>query len=757
MANLVERLAIIITGDSSSATASMDSVEVASGKVQVALARQDVAQAKAAGSSEELAAAQARLAEAQNALGVEKATAGLASAQANLDKVTAATAKAGQEMSALDVAAGKVVDALGPVGIAAAAVGAGFGALKIVNQFSAATEAVRKFGLISGSSAEDSSRLVYAMSQLGVDSDIAGTAFFRLAHNLEGGKDKLSQFGVSVAQTSNGTIDLSQTVLNIAEAMQKAGPGAEADAIAFAAFGRQAAQLTPLLQQGRDGITAFYAAAASHGLVFDQKEIDKGYAYTIATRDLGEAFRGLTINIASGVVPALTQFETGLSVIFDGIQRVSKDVPFLFEGFHLLNEALGLNKTSTDSAAEAALAQADAAKVDQAAIQAQADAVKAITKANDDYISQLNTVTSAQKSEESAQRSVVTAQRSEQSAQDALTKLRQQGAVDANAVASAEANLASASKAVTTAQKQEATAAQNVADAQQAVLDAQTALQKVEEGSSPEDIERAQLAASKAQRDITRANLGVSSSLDAINNLITVGVVGAGQQIATADKQVSAQLDLADAQDQVKIAGLDAQDAQQKLTDTLNAGKPGSDTYKAAQDKLTQTQKDLATAIDNEATAQQNVIDKQSALADADAKLREAQKGDPDFNAKLAAAQQAVADAHQNTVDQINAEKDANEALNIAEGKLVTDRIARAAQQPTIPPGTQGPFLDPKYASPPAAGRTAVINGQTVQLQPFNPTGVTITGDLHLNVGGTALATVTQDELAAAARRNGLS
>lgn len=289
------------------------------------------------------------------------------------------------------------------------------------------------------------------------------------------------------------------------------------------------------------------------------------------------------------------------------------------------------------------------------------------------------------------------------------------------------------------------------------MLDAETALQKVQEGASPEDVEKAQLAVNKAQRDQVRSTIAVQDAQQKVNDIISVGVVQGGQQVGTLNDQEIAQLDLADALDNVQTAAFNTTDAQKNLTDTLNKGKPGSDDYKAATDNLTTAQKNLTTALEDQVTAHDNVIQKQQDQAQADDDLRKAQAGDPDFDAKLADAVQKVADAHENTATQIEAEAQANEDLNTAEGALVTARLARAAQQPAVGPNVQGPFLDRNSATVPAGVQGPAANRNTVN----STFGAGLTVPINLTIDGRAVAqatvTYTADELAKLAKVRGLS
>lgn len=706
-----------------------------------------------------------------------------AASEAAAEKVTLTQRATGALGSQFGGLASKLTGAASFAGIALAAD-------KLVNSFADATGEVRKFQRVSGASAQDASALVASFHVLGVDSDAAGVALFRLSHNLDGSNEALAQLGVQVATAKDGTADLTGTLLNVADAVHKVGPGAQANAIAFAAFGRQASALLPVLLRGRDGLKELFDQAKRQGLVFDQSQLDKGKEFSLATKEAGDAVKGLSVQLGEGLAPALTDATKalttfiesankvasplgGLGGVFEGVigsakqflgitpimdalhgdfGKIAGDTIGLGAGIELAHghyrkalgniiPILGEHKKKTKDSADATDALAGGASTAADALAKEAASVKAAADATKGYLSAFDAAAKAHDSLDKASRSVVTATRDEDRARDELNKLQRAGAVDAAAVAQAEKDVASAARASSDAQKAEAKAAQGVADAQQNVLDAEVALEKVKAGASAAAIARATIGAGKAQRDAQRAILALSDAQDKKGSLVSVGVVGAGQTASTTKDALTADLDLADALDNVTLSGLDAQDAQQKLADTLNEGKPGSESFKKAQDDLRAAQENLTTAVDNEAQARQDVIDKQQAQIEAGDALNKARIGDLDFSEKIRDAEQRVADAHQNTVDQVKAERDAVEALNLSEGALVTARIDRAKAVPPVPANVSGPALD-----------RSTVNST------FGA-GLTVVSPIHLDTREVARVTTpfTADELAKSARRNGLN
>jgi len=210
------------------------------------------------------------------------------------------------------------------VGAAVGIVGAAFGVLAIegVKHFEELTGEIRQFQRIAGTSAEDSSKLVYAFKELGIAPEIAAKSLGIFSKNLVDHAAKVESYGVTIAHLKNGNVDTIGSLFNLADAFQKVGPGAEGTALALDLLGRGGAALIPVLQRGRDGLREFFAEAQGHGLVFSQKDLDDARNLTLATRNLHEAFTGFEVSLARDVIPQLTGLAHGLAAVTDAISSL---------------------------------------------------------------------------------------------------------------------------------------------------------------------------------------------------------------------------------------------------------------------------------------------------------------------------------------------------------------------------------------------------------------------------------------------------
>lgn len=190
-----------------------------------------------------------------------------------------------------------------------------------ISEFADLTGQVRAFQRVSGATAEDSSKLVFATKELGIAPDAAASAFGRLATRLGTGKIDLAQYGVEVAHNKDGTVDLAGTVANLSDAYQKTEDPTTRAALANEAFGKSWQTLAPLLGKGKDDLKAIYAEAGTDHQIFSQDDLEKGRLYTVAIKQLGNALTGLKIELGEALVPVVTSATSGLT---EGLQAADK-------------------------------------------------------------------------------------------------------------------------------------------------------------------------------------------------------------------------------------------------------------------------------------------------------------------------------------------------------------------------------------------------------------------------------------------------
>jgi len=194
-------------------------------------------------------------------------------------------------------------------------------ALDGIEKFASLTSAVRGFQRVSGATAEDSSKLVFAVKEMGIEPDVAASAFGRLATRIGTGKATLLENADLIKRNSDGSLDLAGTVANLSDAYQSTDDQGKKAALANDAFGKSWQKLAPLLGKGKQDLQDLYAEAAKDHQVFSQDDLEKGRQFTLATTQLKDAWKGLQVELGSAVIPTATQSTQTLT---DGLHLLDK-------------------------------------------------------------------------------------------------------------------------------------------------------------------------------------------------------------------------------------------------------------------------------------------------------------------------------------------------------------------------------------------------------------------------------------------------
>lgn len=277
------------------------------------------------------------------------------------------------------------------VGVAALVKGLEHGITKYLDL----TSAVDAYQDVTGASAEDSSRMVAIADAFGVSTDTLAGSMFRLAKNVETNADGFRKYGIEVARSGDGTIDLTQTLGNVAAAYQRVGGGQEGARIAQEAFGRGGMALIDILERERSEIDAVVAAAEKHGRIVSDDDIAAAREYQVAMGQLGDSVDALAISAGQAAVPALSDLAIVLTDVIDKVNSMRDSGWFDFvtdviPGVSTIKqgaEAVGLLAGDHEEAAEAAAKQKQAE-------QDLADEIAAAEQKIADYRSGLSTLRS---------------------------------------------------------------------------------------------------------------------------------------------------------------------------------------------------------------------------------------------------------------------------------------------------------------------------------------------------------------------------
>jgi hypothetical protein len=213
-------------------------------------------------------------------------------------------------------------------------------------------ESTVQAGVAAKHTAEQLGETTDAVQELGYAADVTGAsaesvnlAMRRLAMGMEHARktgsgplvDAMQSLHVSFDSVRNKSPD--QVLEALADGFQKAGPHVNKTAIAMELFGRQGAQLVPLLNSGKGGIEALRAEAQKLGVVMDKEAIEKTEEFESAQGRLGATLTGLRNTAVMALLPALQEMLEGLmgwvrenrEAIAAGLEAVMRGIATAFK------------------------------------------------------------------------------------------------------------------------------------------------------------------------------------------------------------------------------------------------------------------------------------------------------------------------------------------------------------------------------------------------------------------------------------------
>lgn len=179
-------------------------------------------------------------------------------------------------------------------------------ATKSADAFLGLASSVRDFQRTTGSTAEDASKLVFALKRVGTEPEVAGKAFFQLSKRIGAGQVDLARFGIEIKRNQDGSINMKDAVLQLSGALGKLDANKRAAAV-FELFGRQGAALLPILGKTRTELEEIFKLAGKDHQILSQKDIDRSVAYKKSLAELNLAMQGLEVQVGRAVVPVLEE------------------------------------------------------------------------------------------------------------------------------------------------------------------------------------------------------------------------------------------------------------------------------------------------------------------------------------------------------------------------------------------------------------------------------------------------------------------
>lgn len=180
-----------------------------------------------------------------------------------------------------------------------------FGA-KAVAAFQDLALSAEKFADATGQSTQEASRWIEVAGDLGISTDTVTTAFVRMERAAATGGGAFSKYGIEIAKTDRGAVDVTQTFLNAVTAIQRI-PDANKRAMASnELFGRGYAEIAELIDTKATDIRESLDSV-SDAKVIDPEEVEKAKRLRDALDSLRDTLDDLTLAVGEGLVPVVAE------------------------------------------------------------------------------------------------------------------------------------------------------------------------------------------------------------------------------------------------------------------------------------------------------------------------------------------------------------------------------------------------------------------------------------------------------------------
>jgi lambda family phage tail tape measure protein len=212
---------------------------------------------------------------------------------------------------------GSILGKLGPAGLIAGAgiAAAGLGITAIALPVANTADELANLAQKTGVSVEALSGLTYVAKMS--DTDLQGlvkglqrlsVAMFDTKIRGEEGSAGLKALGVSAVDASGQIRPTEQVLLDLADRFANMPDGADKAALAIKLFGKEGMSLIPLLNQGREGITALMEEAERFGLVINSQTAQASELLNDNLDRMRSMLEGVQRQIGAAVIPVLADF-----------------------------------------------------------------------------------------------------------------------------------------------------------------------------------------------------------------------------------------------------------------------------------------------------------------------------------------------------------------------------------------------------------------------------------------------------------------
>lgn len=189
---------------------------------------------------------------------------------------------------------------------------AGLGAAMIGNAYSAALagDDLNTLSKQTGFTVEELQKMQYASNLVDVDFNTMTGSIAKLTKNMANGSDAFGKLGISVKDEMTGQLRDANTVwYETLWALSKVQNETERDALAMELFGKSAADLSGIVDDGGAALMSYGSEAEELGLILSQDNVDAANKFKDAMDQLkartSAAFLEAGASLAETLVPAL--------------------------------------------------------------------------------------------------------------------------------------------------------------------------------------------------------------------------------------------------------------------------------------------------------------------------------------------------------------------------------------------------------------------------------------------------------------------
>lgn len=185
----------------------------------------------------------------------------------------------------------------------------------------------------AGTSIEKFSALSYVAGQSGVE-DLRGS-LVKLARSLDDAKNGTGPAAEAFQRLKidpAAFTDPADALLALSDQFAKMPDGVTKTALAIALFGKSGADLIPLLNQGREAITATMNEARAMGIVFTDEAGAAAEKFNDSLDRLSKRVSGLGVRLANEALPSLNQYVSALDDVISRGSTLDK-IKFFTAGY----------------------------------------------------------------------------------------------------------------------------------------------------------------------------------------------------------------------------------------------------------------------------------------------------------------------------------------------------------------------------------------------------------------------------------------